>query len=226
MRIITIAIFGLLSLASVAQPIFVADTAAIDVRARAAVADQHPDIHVESLTLKRMSWWKHFDNKSQAQSPPIAITYFLEGSQVTNMVGQVALAKHVEVTVTMNEDGTIPGGKGSVSTSVVTQSVSPDLPPQGEGRAMIKLKYDNAPLEEILNFYSSLKDVPVVQDTRIHTAITCVSSTRLSEQEAASFIEAVLAEKGIILVKRSDGALHVVEKSKPSDLPETKRDQK
>jgi hypothetical protein len=202
-----------------AQALLTVDRNSVDRRARAEVCARYPDIQATNMTLQSMTWHEEFAEKDRGyRNRAISVQYELSNCIWTNTVGLEKLEKRVQVTVRMDDLGNIPQGPVGVQTSTVTRSISREPPESTQGR-MFSLNFRNAPLYQVVEFYSHLRGVPVAADPTIQREITCYSPSRLAETNACRFMEAVLAEQGIEFVPQSDGSLKVVEKQAASPSP-------
>ncbi|MEI6150030.1 MAG: hypothetical protein WCS01_13100, partial [bacterium] len=77
-----------LAVSSRGEPVVSVDTKAIDSRARAEIGRRQPELELNALHMKTISWSKAFDGETDpVPMPPIFIRYDLVGSVSTNLVG-------------------------------------------------------------------------------------------------------------------------------------------
>jgi len=203
------------SLCSLAGSIASVDVKAINERARQEIGKRHQEIDLKDLRLKRISWSKEFIGETNRYTePPVSISYDLPSTSVTNCVGTEKLEKRLEVYVKMDENGNIPMDSSCMQTTTVTSSVSDGLTHSDE-KVTVELRFNHCPLGPITQYYSTLIGVPVKVDGSIRRVFSCRSTKELSKVEACRFIEAVLSEQGIRLIKQDDGSIYATEKGTP-----------
>ena len=216
MRTVSIAaVVAFCAIIASGESVISVDTQAIDRHAQAEISKRYPTVDGRALRLKGISWTKRFgDGHDPAHMPPVSINYDILGTTSTNVVGTEQLEKRQVVSVWMNEDGTVPVDAYCVQLSTVTSPVLGHQR-QSEPGTTIALSFGNAPLSQVLQFYSELKGVPVSSDAAEHGGVNCVSTKGLTKEEACRFIETILSEQGIRLVTKKDGSVVATDKENP-----------
>ncbi len=100
-------------------------------------------------------------------------------------------------------------GMCSVDTSA--QTVPPQTVLRDEPEKLVSLNFRDAPLDQVLDFYSDLTGRTMIKAPGVDAVITLRSQTRLSETEALQAIESVLAMHDVALVAMGDKFLRVVQ---------------
>ena len=100
----------------------------------------------------------------------------------------------------------------------------PNLPPTGQdippapttaagaaGDNLVSLSFRDAPLEQVLQFYSEITGRTLIKSPGINATITLRGQTRLTQKEALQAIESVLAMNNVTLVPMGEKFLKVVQ---------------
>jgi general secretion pathway protein D len=85
------------------------------------------------------------------------------------------------------------------------------LPPEARSEELISLKFSDAPIEQVLDFYSQLTGRTLLQMPNINATITLRSQGMLSKDECLHAIESVLVMRNISLVPMGEKFLKVVQ---------------
>lgn len=90
--------------------------------------------------------------------------------------------------------------------------------PTGNAEQLISLNFRDAPIEQVLSFYSDLTGRTLLQMPNIKATITLRSQGKLSKQESLQAIESVLIMRNISLVPMGDKFLKVVQAEQASQV--------
>ena len=86
---------------------------------------------------------------------------------------------------------------------------APGLPTSQKGN-MVKLKFENCPLDGLLAFYSDLTGRTILRSPELNATTTLRTADNVSPLEAADLIEGYLVMCGVALVKDGDKAVRAV----------------
>ena len=89
-----------------------------------------------------------------------------------------------------------------------------DLPaaaPTGGADKLVSLNFRDAPLDQVLQFYSEITGRTLIKSPGINATITLRGQTRLTQKEALQAIESVLAMNNVTLVPMGEKFLKVVQ---------------
>ena len=105
-----------------------------------------------------------------------------------------------------------PGARSS------TESVDPELAteilpsaPGGDTEKLISLNFRDAPLDQVLQFYSEITGRTLIKSPGINATITLRGQTRLTRKETLQAIESILAMNNVTLVPMGEKFLKVVQ---------------
>lgn len=90
--------------------------------------------------------------------------------------------------------------------------------PTGNAEQLISLNFRDAPIEQVLSFYSDLTGRTLLQMPNINATITLRSQGKLSKQESLQAIESVLIMNNISLVPMGEKFLKVVQAQQASQV--------
>ncbi len=89
--------------------------------------------------------------------------------------------------------------------------VVPPLSPEEGGDQQVSLKFSNAPLDQVLDFYSDLTGKTIIKSPGVNANITLRARNRLSAREALIAIESALQMANVGLVPMGEKFLKVVQ---------------
>lgn len=95
--------------------------------------------------------------------------------------------------------------------TVYAQTVLPATVQRGDTEQLVSLNFRDAPLDQVLEFYSQLTGRTMIRAPGISATITLRGQTRLSETEALQAIDSVLAMHNVALVPMGEKFLKVVQ---------------
>ena len=81
----------------------------------------------------------------------------------------------------------------------------------GGGEKLLSLNFRDAPLEQVLQFYSEITGRTLIKSPGLNATITLRGQTRLTQKEALQAIESVLAMNNVTLVPMGEKFLKVVQ---------------
>ena len=81
----------------------------------------------------------------------------------------------------------------------------------GSGEKLVSLNFRDAPLDQVLQFYSEITGRTLIKSPGINATITLRGQTRLTQKEALQAIESVLAMNNVTLVPMGEKFLKVVQ---------------
>ncbi|HUA66040.1 MAG TPA: secretin N-terminal domain-containing protein [Alphaproteobacteria bacterium] len=108
--------------------------------------------------------------------------------------------------------------------STVVQTPSVFMPPDDAGGAtnpdQLRLNFDNAPLDIVLNYLSDAAGFIIVMNTQVHGNFSVISSHPMTRDEAVDLLNSVLNQNGYAAI-RNGRTLTIMDKSaaKSGDIP-------
>lgn len=116
----------------------------------------------------------------------------------------------------MTPTGQTPPGQmspapGYSSVPVAGQDIQAAPAAPGAGEKLVSLNFRDAPLDQVLQFYSEITGRTLIKSPGINATITLRGQTRLTQTEALQAIESVLAMNNVTLVPMGEKFLKVVQ---------------
>lgn len=100
---------------------------------------------------------------------------------------------------------------GNYPTALAAGQEDAPAPTAAGGEKLVSLNFRDAPLEQVLQFYSEITGRTLIKSPGINATITLRGQTRLTQKEALQAIESVLAMNNVTLVPMGEKFLKVVQ---------------
>jgi len=109
-------------------------------------------------------------------------------------------------------------GAPSLPPPSTQQKATPPAQPSPPSKGGIRLNFQNAPLQEILNYLSEAAGFVIVQEEPVEATVNVISHSPLSPEEVVDLLNTVLVDKGYAVV-RIGRILKIVPRDDASKYP-------